>query len=339
MEGVGRPLRIVGRIDARVAGRREPVPGGLAGAGRTDVGHDELLAVDPDPDPLADELVRHRVAGRPEADRRLLVDDPGHAEGDGVRLVGHRVEPLAFVRQLIDRRPAGLAVLASIDLLAERVARGPQLGERPVFLQEVRLGRDEVGLGDLDRALRAALRRRIGRHAGVDLEAVMARGGDEDRVLDGDAGDPVDRDGPLVVRQRVRRTPAEAAERLVETGDDRWHGSVPGRDDDAEPTPGQPCAPQQRLPAADPGTLAPVELKPHAGLRDPRPEDPPMSGRICLLGSSDSPASRSLGAIEAECQQLVVDDVGADLAVAALDPLLDLGHVRIDQLAPSDRLG
>ena len=64
-----------------------------------------------------------------------------------------------------------------------------------------------------------------------------------------------------------------------------------------------------------------------------------MAGRICLLGSSDGPASRSLGALEAESQQPVVDDVRADLAVAALDPLLDFGQVRIDELAPSDGLG
>jgi hypothetical protein len=33
-----------------------------------------------------------------------------------------------------------------------------------------------------------------------------------------------------------------------------------------------------------------------------------------------------------------VDDVGADLAVAPLDPLLDLGEVRIDELAALNRL-
>jgi hypothetical protein len=58
------------------------VPGNLARAGEADVGDDQLIAGHPDPDSLPDELVGHRVAGRATADRRLVVDDPSHAEGD-----------------------------------------------------------------------------------------------------------------------------------------------------------------------------------------------------------------------------------------------------------------
>ena len=150
IERIRRPGGIVSGIDARAARRRQPMTRGLAGAGRADVSDDELVAVDPHPDALTDELVWHRVAGRAEADRRLLVDDAGDTEGDGVGLVGHWVQPSALVGQQLDRRPASLAVLARVDLVAERIARGPQLGERAVLVKEVGLGRDEIGLGDLD---------------------------------------------------------------------------------------------------------------------------------------------------------------------------------------------
>lgn len=204
MERVARPLGIVRGIDARIAGRREPVAGGLSSSRRTDVGDDELVTVDPDPDPLADERVRHRVAGRAIADCRLLVDDPGDAEGDRLRLLGHGVEPPTFVGQELDRRPVRLAVPAGVDLVAERLACRPKLGEGAVLGEQVRLGRHEIGLGNLDRALAATLRRRVEWHAGMDLESVVTTGGDKDRVADRDAGDSVDRHRPLVVGQRVR---------------------------------------------------------------------------------------------------------------------------------------
>ncbi len=125
VERIGSPLGIVGRIDPRVAGRREPMAGNLTGAGLTDVGDDELVAGDADPDPLADELVGDRVARRAIADRRLLVDDAGDAEGDRVRLVGDRVEPAALVGEHLIRRPPGLAMVTSVDLGTERVAGRP----------------------------------------------------------------------------------------------------------------------------------------------------------------------------------------------------------------------
>jgi hypothetical protein len=56
------------------------------------------------------------------------------------------------------------------------------------------------------------------RPRGADLEAIVAGGRDEDGVLDGDPGHPVDRDRSLVVRQRIggappsrRSVPGEAA--------------------------------------------------------------------------------------------------------------------------------
>jgi hypothetical protein len=92
----------------------------------------------------------------------------------------------------------------------------------------------------------------------------------------------------------------------------------------------------QRLSPSDPRTLAPVELKPHPGLGDPRAKDPAMAGRVRLLGTAHRPPRRPLRALEPKCQELVVDDVGANLAVAPLDPVLDFGQVWIDELAPAD---
>ena len=51
VERVGRPLRVVGGIDPGIAGCRQPVADNLSGAGRAKVDDDELLTVNPDPDP------------------------------------------------------------------------------------------------------------------------------------------------------------------------------------------------------------------------------------------------------------------------------------------------
>ncbi len=64
MERISRSLRVVGGIDPGVAGRRQSVAGNLAGADGTNARHDEFLAVNPDPDPLADQFMGHRVPRR-----------------------------------------------------------------------------------------------------------------------------------------------------------------------------------------------------------------------------------------------------------------------------------
>ena len=148
VERVARPLGIVRGIDAWVARRGERMAGDLAGAVTSGVGDDELVAVDSHPDPLADEPVGHRVAGRAEAEGRVVIDGAGHAEGDRVGLGRDRVQPPALGRQPVDRRLAGLAVRSGVDALAERVAGGPQLGERAVRREQVGLGRHEIGFGE-----------------------------------------------------------------------------------------------------------------------------------------------------------------------------------------------
>jgi hypothetical protein len=72
------------------------VTGHLAGTIPGGEGDDELVALDPDPHSLAGELVRHRVAGRAEAERRVVVDDAGDAERDRMRLGRDRVQAPAL---------------------------------------------------------------------------------------------------------------------------------------------------------------------------------------------------------------------------------------------------
>jgi hypothetical protein len=131
---------------------------------------------------------------------------------------------------------------------------------------------------------------------------------------------------------------AEAAERLVKASDDRRHRPVPGRDDDPEPRPGQPGTPEQGLPSADPRTHTPVELEPHAGLRDPWSEDPSVTGCVRPLRSGHGATGRPFRSLKAEGPKLVVDDVGADLTVAPLDPLLDLVEIWVYELTSTDRI-
>src|SRR6266536_1295115 len=60
-------------------------------------------------------------------------------------------------------------------------------------------------------------------------------------------------------------------------------GPVQRGDDDPEPAPGQPGAPQAGLPALHHRAVAPVPLEPHPRLRDPRPVHPAVPGRPRLL--------------------------------------------------------
>jgi hypothetical protein len=57
----------------------------------------------------------------------------------------------------IDGRALGLGVPAGVDSCHDREAGHFQCGEARVILQQVGLGRNQVGLGDLDGRLRAAL--------------------------------------------------------------------------------------------------------------------------------------------------------------------------------------
>jgi hypothetical protein len=106
--------------------------GDFASALAGDEGDHELIAVDAHPNPFADQLVRHRIARRAETQRRVVIDHPGDTKGDRVRLGRDRVQPPAFGRQPIGRGLSCLAMRSCVDQLAERVAGGPQLGERAV---------------------------------------------------------------------------------------------------------------------------------------------------------------------------------------------------------------
>ena len=297
---------------------------------------DDLVARDPGPDLGPDEPPRHRVADRAQPDRLIVADRAGLAEGRRVRLGRQAVEVAPLDREQIVGSPAGLAMDPPVDGRAEADAGGGQGGEARIGRQQVRLGRDEVGLGDLDRALAAALRLGVERGTGKDRRAIVAAGGDDLRVADRDPGDPLDGHRPLVVGEQVGRHPADLPEGRVETGEQAAHRPIPGRDDDPEPAPGEPGAEQERRPAIDHRSAAPVELEPHAGLGDPRTVRPPAAGPVRGLGQPDGPAGRPLRAVEAERSQPLVDDVGPDPPGRALDELLDLRAVRVDLHRPPD---
>src|SRR4051812_39911689 len=75
-------------------------------------------------------------------------------------------------------------VLARVDPVAELLASLLELGEARVAGAQVVLGRDQIGLRDPDRRLRAALALRVCGDARLDREPVMARDRDDLRITD-----------------------------------------------------------------------------------------------------------------------------------------------------------
>ena len=167
----------------------------------------------------------------------------------------------------------------------------------------------------------------------------MAAGGDDLRVADADPGDPVDRDRPLVIGQRIGWAAAEPAQGLVEAGDHRRQGAVPGRDDDPEALQASQAhhSSVSRPPIRGPWPQSNWSHMPGSGIHGRYTRRWPAA--YARLALATARLRRPLRALEAEREQLVVDDVGPDLAVAALDPLLDLGQIAVDQPVPGRSLG
>jgi len=222
-------------------------------------------------------------------------------------------------------------VRTGVDHRLERRTGAGQRGEVAVVVQQVGGGGDEVGLGDAHRGLRAALGLGVVGDTGLDHAPVVAPGGHQKRVAHRQAGHPVDRHRPFVVGQQVRRHRPQTAQRRVQAGQQAGQGLVPGGDHHSEAAPGQPRAEQLGQAPGDGGARPPVELGPHPRLGHPRPVGAPMPGPIALLGLRHGPPGGALVAAEAHRHHVAsVDNVGADLALGALDQLFDLLSVGVD---------
>jgi hypothetical protein len=136
-----------------------------------------------------------------EGDHRGVVGNPtGHAQGRGVRQIGHAVQRSAFLIEHFDGAATRAAVHAGIDLGDERRACRFQLGEGGVLRQQVRLGGHDVGLGELDGVLHPALGSRVGGLTRQHRDSVVPPERDGMTVADRDPGDVSGGDGLLVVR-------------------------------------------------------------------------------------------------------------------------------------------
>lgn len=91
---------------------------------------------------------------------------------------------------------------------------------------------------------------------------------------------------------------------------------------------------QVRTAAPDPRALAPVELQPHPGLRDPWPVLAPVTVSPGRLELRDGAAGAALITGETHPHKPLMHDVIADRTVAQVDHLLDVRHERIDQPHP-----
>jgi hypothetical protein len=176
--------------------------GDLARPMFSDSGNDQVVAVEPHPNPGADQLMGHRVAHSFDQDGGVPAHPPCRAERDRERLARQRVQAGAFLSQRLDRRAAGLPVRTGVDLLAELPTGRLELREPAVLLEQVRRGGDQVSLRYPHRRL-TTHRLRVRRNAGADGHPVVPPDRDDLRVAHRDPGNVIDADGALVVGQRV----------------------------------------------------------------------------------------------------------------------------------------
>ena len=238
----------------------------------------------------------------------------------------------------------------SIEVIENPSARQPHTVVRPLGLADARAmaepaleRRDRTDLDydadeGLDHELRAlvgqrvallpagaaALGLRIRRHTRRDRDPVVAADRNDLRMAHSDPSDVIDRDRALVVGQPIRRRAAEGSHRPIHTGDHRRQPAIPARHHHPEPRPRQPRTEQIRSSSGDDRARAPVPLRPHPRLGDPRPIHPPPTTAMVGLHLRHRPAHRAVRTLEPQRLQLVKGPVGADLGVRPLDPLLDL---------------
>jgi len=321
--------------DARLARSRQPVAGDLGQALGTSGHDDQLLARHPAPHLVSDVALGRGVAHRAPADRLVVAHQAGLAQRRGVGLGGQHVQPGPLLGQHLRRRPVRLGVGPDVDPLAELRTGRLQGGKVGILLAQVGRGRHQVGLGHPHRRLHPALGLGVIGHAALHHHPVVAAGGHHLRVAHGQARHPVDGDRALVVAEQVGGGAAELGEGGVDAGQQGAQRAVPGGQHHPEAAPGQPGAEQQRRPAPHRRALAPVELQPHSRLGHPRPIGAAAAGEPRRLGLGHGPASGALVADEAHGQQVLMDHVGADVALGALDELLDLLHEGIDDALPT----
>ena len=324
--------RVVSVIDARVPRCR---PGMACDLDRTrcrDVCGDDLIAIDTDPHDLIGEGVRNRIRHTTETDRRCPRHLAGLTERCGERRVRQTMQACLFLGEHHRRRPTCDPVLASVDLDHEPGARLDEFRPRRVCVEQVGVGRDQVRFRDLDGALDPALGFRVRRHARRHGDPVVVADLNDQRMPHSDPCDVAGGHCLFVVRQPIRRHPAEGAHRPVQTGDHRRQRLVPHREHHPEPAPRQPRAEQIRLPTRDLRPMTPVPLRPHPRLHNPWAIDAPAAHLPVQLHDRQRPADGAIGPLEPEPDELVEHDIATHTPVGSFDPFLDLGHEPIDQL-------
>jgi hypothetical protein len=110
---------------------------------------------------------------------------------------------------------------ATVDLDHPRRTRSNQHSPRLVVVEQVRIRRDQISLGELHRRFRTALGFGIGRHTRRDADAGVAADRDHLRMPDRHPGDMVDCDRALVVGQPIRRRTTKAPQAQADVYDRR----------------------------------------------------------------------------------------------------------------------
>ena len=214
-------FRIVSINDRRLPGVNDQVSCDLGWPVVANVDDHQHVARQAHPHPAVAEGVGDRIAGPTELDRRGPRHAPRFTKRDRVGLLGDPMQLGLFLSEHVDRTAAGDRVDTVVDLVHERHTRRLEGFPRVVFVAEVRLRRDQVGLRDLDGRLRAALRFGIERDTRRDCHPVIHRRGDDLRVPNRQRRDMTFGHRLFVVSQRIGRGATQQPERPIQRPDDR----------------------------------------------------------------------------------------------------------------------
>src|SRR5438105_2302774 len=141
-------------------------------------------------------------------------------------------------------------------------------------------------------------------------------------VAHGNARDVIQRKRFLVVAQTIGWYTAKSTQRGIDACNDRRQRLIANRQHHAKAAPRQPSTPQPGAPLLHQWPVGVIPLEPQPWFRQPWPKPSTMPVSIHRFRFSHRAPRRALRAAIPHRLELAVGNIGTDVAVAGVDPLL-----------------